>query len=325
MLLTWTDEAVAWHRLVEALEDGREQPLAPSRSARGRFADRFGRDLANLGGALGRVVLDDFAQLVEAEGVAADVVEVDPAVARSVRACIAFIRARLVPLRIGEMEVGLTGGGVGRGSTTISCGGFGPRRRSSIRLQSTDLRFGNVMAVEGDRVGVVDVGVAAGLAVGAEAGLQRGGGRGGAEAGVAVHVRGADAGLPDHGERVVLLEEELAGGVEADRPSGPLSASSAFDARRSAPSPYPSRSRPAARLVRTSGAVRRSGDCNRLPAEQVLRIEAAVIDPVDRPAAHADHAAVLDRDVQRVAVGVRTDGGLHPPVDVRSAMPSARN
>ena len=46
--------------------------------------------------------------------------------------------------------------------------------------------------------------------------LQRRRGGGGAEPGVAVHVRGADAGLADHAERVVLLEEELAAGVEAD-------------------------------------------------------------------------------------------------------------
>jgi hypothetical protein len=63
---------------------------------------------------------------------------------------------------------------------------------------------------------MVDVAVGRGLAVGAEAGLQRGGRRGRAQPRVAVHVRRADAGLPDHRKRVVLLEEQLAARVEAE-------------------------------------------------------------------------------------------------------------
>lgn len=68
--------------------------------------------------------------------------------------------------------------------------------------------FRHVVAVEEDRVATVDVLVRAGLAIRAKGLLEGRSRSGGAEPGVAVHVRGAHAGLPDHSQRVVLLKEE---------------------------------------------------------------------------------------------------------------------
>lgn len=67
-----------------------------------------------------------------------------------------------------------------------------------------------------------EVGVRARLPVATEA-LAHGscGGRG-AETSVAVHVKGSEAAFADEGKRVVLLEEELARGVEGDRVRGVL-------------------------------------------------------------------------------------------------------
>ena len=53
-----------------------------------------------------------------------------------------------------------------------------------------------------------------------------------------------------------------------------------------------------------------------LPAEEVLRIEPTTVDPVDGATPHTDDAAVLDGDVERVAVGVEDRRGLHPPLHV---------
>src|SRR5829696_494069 len=78
------------------------------------------------------------------------------------------------------------------------------------------LCLGHVVAEEHNGVGMVYIGVGAWLAVAAEGLLERLRGGRGAKAGVAVHVRGPDAGLPDHGQRVVLLQEELARRVEAE-------------------------------------------------------------------------------------------------------------
>src|SRR3712207_8179194 len=49
-----------------------------------------------------------------------------------------------------------------------------------------------------------------------------------------------------------------------------------------------------------------------LPAEEVLGVRAAAVDPVDRPAADADDPVVLDRDVEGVAVAVQDRRRLHP-------------
>jgi hypothetical protein len=73
------------------------------------------------------------------------------------------------------------------------------------------------VAVQRDHVGVVDVGVRAGLAVAGKRFLQRFSGGRGAQPGIAVDVVGADRPVCDHCQRVVLLQEQLPGGVEAQR------------------------------------------------------------------------------------------------------------
>jgi len=64
----------------------------------------------------------------------------------------------------------------------------------------------------------------------------------------------------------------------------------------------------------------RSGETVRsdvgLPAEQVLHIEATVVDPVDGPTADSDDPVAGYRDVHRIAVGVQDRRGLHPPIDL---------
>jgi hypothetical protein len=65
---------------------------------------------------------------------------------------------------------------------------------------------------------MVDVRVRPRLAVGPKARLERSGGRRGAKTRVAIHVRRADARSPEHRERVVLLERQLAGRVKAEPP-----------------------------------------------------------------------------------------------------------
>ena len=105
-------------------------------------------------------------------------------------------------------------------------------------------------------------------------------------------------GLADHGERVVLLEEELAGGVEAEAtPAARAVEQLRASARRCGPSPRPSRPRRSSPPL----AHERASSAGRallvgLPAVEVLRAEPAAVDAVTRAAADADDPPVLDRD-----------------------------
>ncbi len=179
------------------------------------------------------------------------------------------------------------------------------------------LRLGDVVAPQRERVALVHVGVGPGLPVGAERLLQRRGRGRGAEARVAVHVRRADPGLPDDGERVVLLEEELARRVEAEVAPTPRTRSQ--QVARAVDDPTHGRvpvglhqpaalpdERPGQALIALFG----------LPPVEVLRVDPTVVDPVDRPPAHADHPTVTDRDVETVAVGVQDRRRWDPSVDV---------
>ena len=87
----------------------------------------------------------------------------------------------------------------------------------------------------------------------------------------------------DQRQRVVVLDEQLAGGVEAERAAAlGRRAARARAADDDGPSPRPSRSRRARRPARMSGRVSRSGRVVRLPAVQALRPEPAAVDPVAR-------------------------------------------
>src|SRR5690606_18173931 len=177
------------------------------------------------------------------------------------------------------------------------------------------LRLRDVVAVLGDDVGVVEVGVGARLAVTAEAFLQRLARGRRAQPGVAVQVWGADAATGYRRERVVLLEEQLAAGVERKRGRAVGVEQFAADRHDAVERGVPIGLDKASVLSyqRTGQAIGRGIG---LPTEQVLHVEPTVVDPVDRAPAHPDHAPAGHRDVHRVAVGVQHRGGLHPDVDV---------
>ncbi len=147
------------------------------------------------------------------------------------------------------------------------------------------LSLGHVVSVQGDDVGVVDVGIGARLPITGERLLECRSGRRRAQPGVAVHVVGADATVADQRESVILLEEQLPGGVETDRtrPAFVEQLSGAIDDGihrcvpigfhefATAPDQWPRE--PVRRMIG-------------LPAEQILRVEPPVVDPIDRPSTH---------------------------------------
>jgi hypothetical protein len=202
--------------LVEALQDRRQQPLAGAEQLRGR-PDVRRRHRADLLDPLGRVARDCLGELLEPERVLVDVVPVDPLVDQQLPDQAVHQRqVRPAPHR--QVDVG-----VQRDRSRPGVDGDHARGiRATPTIQHPrpqhGLGGGGVVPPQGQRVAVVDVRVGGGLAIGSEARFQRRRSRRGAQARVAVHVRGADPGLPDHGQRVVLLEEQLSGGVEAELP-----------------------------------------------------------------------------------------------------------
>src|SRR5690606_36478243 len=136
-----------------------------------------------------------------------------------------------------------------------------------------------------------------------------------AQPGVAVQVWGADAATGYRRERVVLLEEQLAAGVELERGRAVGVEQFAADRHDAVERGVPIGLDKASVLPyqRTGQAIGRGIG---LPTEQVLHVEPTVVDPVDRAPAHPDLAPAGHRDVHRVAVGVQHRGGLHPDVDV---------
>jgi hypothetical protein len=165
---------------------------------------------------------------------------------------------------------------------------------------------------------VVHVDIAGRLPVGTEGLLQRLGGGGGAQPGVAVHVRGAQPGLPDHGQGVVLLKEQLPGGVEADRPGA-----EGVQLPAAAPDDPVHRGVPVGLDQLAAVADQRAGEpvgrVVGLPAEQALGAEPAVVDPVVAAAADPDDAAAGHGDVQPAAVGAQHAGRMGPPVNLLRA------
>ena len=247
-------------RLVEALQHGAQQPLGTCRAARRRRrAGRPGRRRSRppRSGVYGSTVGRSASKPMVWAWTYASSIQPLRISSRSRP----FISATLVPLRTapgGRRPPGRPASAAGRPPASR-------RVRAATPVEHAHpqhgLGLGAVVAPQRDGVAVVDVGVGAGLAVGPEARLQRRGRGRRAQPGVAVHVRRADAGLADHGERVVLLEEQLAAGVEAEAaPAARRRRAAAATARRCGPSPCPSRSRRARRPPRTSGRVSRSGE-----------------------------------------------------------------
>ena len=158
-------------------------------------------------------------QRVEADRVRGDVVHVDPAVHDEL-ADQPVHSATLVPGLIARCTSASAG--------HLCLARIDAHHEGAIRAREPvehprpqhRLRLGHVVAVEEERVAVVDVLVGARLTVRTETLFHRRGRGRGAQAGVAVHMRRADAGFADDRERVVLLEEELPTRIEgmAERP-----------------------------------------------------------------------------------------------------------
>src|SRR5215212_9816367 len=177
------------------------------------------------------------------------------------------------------------------------------------------LGFGDVVAVEADRVGVVHVGVGTGLAVGAEGLLERLGRGGGAQAGIAVHVRRAQPRLSYNAQGVVLLQEELPRGVEAkgERPLLLQQPLRVFDD--ATHRLVPTRLDELAVLAHERYLQSVFGVVG-LPTKEVLLVNSALVDSVNSSSAYTDDASAPYGDVEGVAVGVQYGGRLHPAVHI---------
>jgi hypothetical protein len=128
-------------------------------------------------------------------------------------------------------------------------------------------------------------------------------------------VVGADAGAGDDREGVVVLEEELACRVEADR-GGTCLVEQSLRALGDPPhGVVPIRLHEAAALPdeRPSQPVRRVVG---LPPIEVLGSEAALVHATRFVASHPDDAFVLDGDVEGIPVGVEDRRRKHPVVHV---------
>ncbi len=174
-------------------------------------------------------------------------------------------------------------------------------------------RLGQVVADEEEAVGHVEVGEGPRLAVGAERLAEGLCGRCRAEAGAAVEVAGAQPGMSDDAQRVVLLEEELPRVVEGD------DIARVAVAHRTAFTDDPThRFRPGGlaqfAAVSHQGAREAVGAVVGGPAVQALGPEPAVVDAVHAAPPDADDLATLDANVQRAADRAEDAARLHPAV-----------
>jgi hypothetical protein len=269
--------------LVKALQHRREQ-AARSAQQFGGLLDARGRHIADLCRPPGCTAGDPSGQLVEPDGVRGHIGLVDRAGSDD----LVQQRVHQRHVRAGPRRQVHVGARSRHGAARIDH--QQPRRVRSLEPvehvhPQHRLGLGDVVAEQGDGVRVIDVGVRAGLAVAAEALLERlvRGGR--AQPGVAVDVVRADAGARDHRQGVVLLEEQLPGGVEPDRAGARLGEQPLRVGDDPVHGGVPVRlDQPAALAYQGAGQpVRRMV---RLPAEQVLRPEPAAVDPVLGAPAH---------------------------------------
>ena len=165
-----------------------------------------------------------------------------------------FSTARFVPGRIARCTSAARADCVSRGSITIERGGSGPVQPVELVHPQHRLRLGRVDPDVQDRVAVLDVVDAGRLAVAAERLLQRLARRRGAEARVAVEVIRADPATRDERERVVVLEEQLAARVEAERAAALRRQQLPRALDDETPSPRPSSPRAARRPAARAGA-----------------------------------------------------------------------
>lgn len=299
--------------LVDDLQDRGQQPLGGAEDLRGPL-DLRGRHVTDTGRPPGGALLDHGRELLEADGVRVDVGPVDAAGADDLgqqRVEEGDVRAG----SRGEVDVGAPGDRRVPRVHAHEAGRVAPLQAVQEPHPQDGLRLRHVVPEQGDGVGVVDVLVGAGLPVAAEGLLERLGGGRRTQPGVAVQVVGADAGAGEDGQGVVLLQEQLPGGVEADRalafavqevpgPGGdPVHGGVPVGLHQSAVLTDQGPGEPVRRGVG-------------LPAVEVLGTQASTVHPVLGPAPHSHDAALAHRDVHRVAVGVQQRGGLHPPLHV---------
>ncbi len=295
--------------LVDALQHGGQHALAGAEHLGGGQHVPRGHP-ADVGDPPGRVVRDDPGQLVQAEGVRGHPVVVHPApVQHLAQQPVEQRQVRARPHR--QVHVGVPGH---LGAPRVHAHQPRPVRAGQPVQHPRPqhgLRLGGVVAVQHQRVAVVHVRVAGGLAVGAEALLERGVRGGRAQPGVAVHVRGAQPGLADHRERVVLLQQQLARGVEGVR-QRPPPVQQLPGARHH---PVHGRVPVARHQLAALGAHQRCGQpvaLLALPAVQPLGAQSTPVDPVAGLAAHAHHPAVGHADPQTAPVAAQHARRGHP-------------
>ena len=204
-------------RLVEPLQHRGQHTAALAEDPR-CCAQVIGFNAADVGDVLGCVRVDGFAELVDAEGVLAYPRLVHPVMDEQL-AHEPVHQGQVGAHTRRQMDTASTYRLLGhRGSPGVDADDAG-RVLAAGAVEDPGpqhgLGLGHVVAVEEDRVAVLDVGVGPGLPVGAERFLEGSRAGRGAQACVAVHVWGPETGLPDHREGVVLLQEQLPRGVEA--------------------------------------------------------------------------------------------------------------
>ena len=213
--------------LVEALQHGRQQRARPCPAARAASRMSSAGTSQISAARSGGYSATRLRKLVEADGVRRDVVVVDPAVADDLVQQRRSSTRRWCPGSGARCTVAcLARPGSAAGRRMTIAGGLVTGQPVQHAHPQHRLGLGDVVAEQGDDVGVVDVGVRAGLPSQPKVSLS-------ASAAVAVHSRVLPstwlvpiAALRDHGERVVLLEEQLAGRVEAECAAGPARSSS---------------------------------------------------------------------------------------------------
>ncbi len=304
-------------RLVEALQHRGQDPVRGAEDT-GGGPHVVGIDPADPGDPFGRVLAHRLGELVETERVRVDVVAVQPPLHDDLAH--QPVQQRLVGARQ-RCQVHPTGAFCGLGHRRAprvdgdDTGRVGARNPVEHAGPQHRLGLRHVVPEAEQCVTTVDVGVAAGLAVRAEALLHRGRRGRGAQPGVAVHVRGAEATLSEHGEGVVLLQEELAGRVEAVRQRPHLVEQLPGPADDALHRGVPVGRDEFAALAH-QGAGQPVGPAPPPRAVEPLRAEPAVVDHVPRHAAHAHHPTTGDGDVARAPVAAQHARGPHPTLHV---------
>ena len=264
------------------------------------------------------------AELVDVDGVRCDVVVIDPPVVEHLADQAVHQRPGSSPAGPARCTSDRRATSVSRGSTQTNGGRGGTGQPIQDSGPQHRLGLGHVVSEQEHGVALVDVGVATWLPVGTEAFLHRRRRGRRAQPGIAVHVRGADPRLAEHGQGVVLLQEQLSRWCRthgttgrahrAGRGCGPRSPTSRC------PNPSPPVPRPGGSTAGSTGPGRSSpASCRTAPSARP-----PMIDDVDRPAADTDHPAVLDGDVARTSVAAQHTRRLHPSIHlIRSVTPSA--